>query len=99
MQIKTPKDLGLFIRDSRKKLHLSQQDLADRVGVGRHWIVGIERGKPGAGVGLVLRTLHALGLEFSIEAGAGPHTASPIRRPEIDIDIDAVIDKARGRPR
>ncbi len=45
MQIRTPLDLGLAIRDRRRKLKLSQTELARKAGVGRQWVVAIEHGK------------------------------------------------------
>jgi len=66
MLVRTPGDLGKLIRVRRRALGLGQQELADRVGVSRLWIVEFERGKPRAEVGLVLRTLNALGLELDI---------------------------------
>ena len=69
MRIRTPLDLGLVIRDRRRKLGLSQTELARKVGVGRQWVVSIERGKSRAELGLVLRTLSALDLSFTTDAG------------------------------
>ncbi len=95
MQIRTPVDLGLVIRDRRRKLQLSQAALARKVGVGRQWVVGIEHGKPRAELGLVLRTLSALGLSFRIDAGDSLPASSDDITP---IDIDAVVNAAkRGR--
>lgn len=56
------KDLGALIRDQRGRMGLTQQQLADRVGVSRVWLVALEKGKPSAQVGLVFRTLMELGL-------------------------------------
>ena len=57
MHVRTPLDLGLILRDSRRKLGLSQGELATRAGVGRQWLVAIEHGKARAEIGMVLRTL------------------------------------------
>ena len=59
MQIRTPLDLGLAIRDRRRRLKLSQTELARKAGVGRQWVVAIEHGKSRAELGLVLLTLSA----------------------------------------
>jgi HTH-type transcriptional regulator / antitoxin HipB len=69
MRIINPTDLGLAIRDRRRKLGLGQRELADRVGVSRQWIVEVEHGKARAEVGLVLRTLQALEIGLFLEAG------------------------------
>ena len=65
MQVRTPLDLGLVIRERRRKLGLSQNALAEKTGVGRQWLVAVEHGKARAEIGLVLRTLAALGLTLS----------------------------------
>ena len=93
MQIRTPIDFGLVIRDRRRKLKLSQAELAHQLGVGRQWIVGIERGKPRAEIGLVLRTLLALGLSLKIDAGDRLSASGDDVTP---VDIDAVVSAARG---
>jgi hypothetical protein len=54
------------------------------VGVSRLWINQIERGKPGASIGLVLRTLMVLGIELT-----------PGNAPATTPDIDAIVDGAR----
>ncbi len=88
MRIRTPLDLGLVIRDRRRKLGLSQADLAHKAGVGRQWLVAVEHGKARAALGLVLRTLNALDLSVSVEPG---------NRPDVDDlpDIDAVVAAAK----
>ena len=97
MRIRTTTDLGLVIRDRRRKLGLDQRVLADRVGVSRQWIVEIEKGKPRAEVGLLLRTLETLGLDLMVDARDTSTLESTV--PVVDIDIDAVIDQARGGKR
>jgi HTH-type transcriptional regulator / antitoxin HipB len=88
------KDLGAVIRERRRRLHLSQQALADRVGVSRQWIIEAEHGKPRAPVGLVLRTLDALGMNLAIEE-ARPDDA---RGSGGAADIDAIVRRARKAP-
>jgi HTH-type transcriptional regulator / antitoxin HipB len=97
MLIASATDLGLVIRDRRKALGLDQRTLAQRVGVSRQWIVEIESGKPRAEVGLVLRTLRALDVEIDVKVGARPKAS---KRDAADlVDLDALIDKARGKRR
>ena len=86
--VRTPKDLGAAIRDHRKRLGLDQRALAARVGVSRQWIVEAEAGKPRAALGLVLRTLDALGVTLAIEPEARPG-------PRAVTDIDAVVRRSR----
>lgn len=56
-------NLGVRIRDRRKALGLTQQELAASVGVSRKFIVDLEAGKESASLGLSLRVLHELGFE------------------------------------
>lgn len=94
MHIRTPLELGLVIRQQRRHLDLSQTDLARRVGVGRQWIIAIEQGKTRAELGLVLRTLAALGLTLAINDGGEAKTQTDNGLGPID--IDAVVDARRG---
>jgi HTH-type transcriptional regulator/antitoxin HipB len=95
MHIRTPLDLGLVIRQQRRRLGLNQTELAARVGVGRQWIVAIEHGKASAELGLMLRTLAALGLTLSVDGGND--TPSQRGGAAAPIDLDAIVDAAKGR--
>jgi HTH-type transcriptional regulator/antitoxin HipB len=79
MQIRTPLDLGHAIRERRKQLELDQRELADRVGVSRQWLVEIERGKPRAEVGLLLRVLRELELRLETLAPGEARAAAKRR--------------------
>ena len=91
MFIRTPRDLGAAIRDQRTQQGLDQHELAARVGVSRQWIIEVEKGKPRAQVGLVLKTLGALGVWFSLETPV----PSPGPESEMEPDLDAIIDRSR----
>jgi y4mF family transcriptional regulator len=95
MQLRTPTDFGLVIRSRRRELGMSQQALSEQVGVSRQWIVEVEKGKPRAEIGLLLRTMRVLDLQIVAESPQRQQTTDP--PPMVDIDIDAVIDRARGR--
>jgi len=92
--IRNAADVGAIIRDRRRKLGLDQSALARRVGVSRQWIVDIEKGKPRAGIELVLRTLAALGVSLAPADRPGPRQ----RAAAAAVDLDAIIDAAR-RPK
>ena len=62
MRIRTPREIGLLIRDRRKARGLSQAALAERVGASREWVRHLEAGRPGLELGLTLRALGALGI-------------------------------------
>jgi HTH-type transcriptional regulator/antitoxin HipB len=91
MRIRTPADLGTLIRNTRKKFRLDQSTLAKKVGVSRLWLVEIEKGKPRAEIGLVLRTLDALRVSLS----ATMAETTPHKHTESDVDIDRIVAIAR----
>lgn len=98
--IRTPVDFGALIRDRRRVLGLGQADLAAQIDVSRVWVNQVERGKPGAHLGLILRALGALGVELSVNIsgnseGERPSAAAPIMTP----DIDAIVANARRKRR
>jgi y4mF family transcriptional regulator len=86
MRIGSARDLGLFVRQSRRDLGKTQTELATEARVSRRWLAALEGGKATAEFGLVLRTLHALGLVLE---------ASPRKLGPNDIDLDALIDSYR----
>jgi len=92
LPLRTPADVGALIRDRRRVLELDQADLARMIGVSRLWVNQVEKGKPGASLGLVLRALDALGVRPMVEVGA---TDAPPARPVATADIDAIVAAAR----
>jgi HTH-type transcriptional regulator/antitoxin HipB len=51
----------MALRSARKRLGLTQAELALAAGVGVRFLVELEHGKPTARLGLVLRVIDALG--------------------------------------
>jgi HTH-type transcriptional regulator / antitoxin HipB len=100
MRIRTVTDLGSIIRDSRIKSGLDQKSLAQRIGVGREWIIDVEKGKPRAQVGLVLRAINALAIALDARPETPPQKKdTSSKRVEAPVDIDAIIDAARKQRR
>jgi HTH-type transcriptional regulator/antitoxin HipB len=89
MFVRTPADLGAIIRERRRELGLGQAELAERIGVSRQWIIGVERGHARAELGLVLRALDTLAIRLNAAVEASP--AQPSTSP----DIDAIVAAAR----
>ncbi len=89
MYVRTPADLGAIIRERRRELGLGQAELAERIGVSRQWIIGVERGRARAELGLVLRALDALAIRLNAASEDTP------ARPGTTPDIDAIIASAR----
>ena len=65
-RIRTAEELGSVIRSARRKTELDQETTADLIGVGPRFLGEVERGKPSARLGLVLKVLERLGLEVWI---------------------------------
>jgi transcriptional regulator with XRE-family HTH domain len=82
MRLNTPRDLGLYIRDRRRALALTQAGLAASAAVSRRWLSELEAGKSTAEVGLVFRVLHALDVRLD---------AAPEERGPDDIDLDDLL--------
>ena len=95
MFLRTPADFGAVIRERRRRAGLNQAALAAKVGVGRQWIVEVERGKPGAPLGLILRTLAALNISLvTDERGRKNERASGDRG---GVDLDALLNNLRRK--
>jgi len=94
--IRTPREMGAVLREHRRRLNLSQAELADKIGTHRRWVLEVEQGKPGAAVGLVLQALLAVGARVIVEPAPGgvPREGAASG---LHTDIDAVVEAARRR--
>lgn len=95
MRIRTVTDLGAFIRERRTTLGMDQAALAKKAGTSRKWLVEVERGKPGAEIGLILRTLKSLEISIGVEADAPVETLSQGKVKASD--INSVLDSLKKR--
>ena len=93
MRIRTATDLGAFIRERRTRLGMDQIALAKKAGTSRKWLVEVEQGKPGAEIGLILRTLKSL--EISIDMEANSSVATPLTTKAKAPDINSVLDSLK----
>lgn len=64
--ISDPAALGLLVRETRRAFRLTQPKLALSAGVGVRFLVDIEKGKPTAQIGKIMRVLAALGIEMQL---------------------------------
>jgi len=64
--LRNAEQLGTTVRLKRKEQGLSQNRLAELLGVERKWVLRLEAGNPKAELGLVLKTLDVLGLRASL---------------------------------
>ena len=95
--IRTPSDLGALIRERRIKLGLDQLTLAKKAGTSRKWLIEVEKGKPRAEIGLILRTLKAVGITLA-ESSATADVPTRRRTSTAEaVDIDRVIDNLKRR--
>jgi HTH-type transcriptional regulator/antitoxin HipB len=66
MYIKDPKQLGAFIKELRKKIGITQKDVALTTGIGLRFIIELEQGKPTCQLAKVLQVLHILGIKLDL---------------------------------
>jgi len=62
----TAASLGKLIRQTRKKLGVTQKDLAMTSGTGIRFIIDLEHGKETCEIGKVLTILNTLGITMSL---------------------------------
>jgi HTH-type transcriptional regulator / antitoxin HipB len=76
--IRNSVELGEVIRAERKRLKVTQKELAMAAGTGLRFLIELERGKPTSRIEGVFKVLQALGLKLAIgTTGAGEGTAAP----------------------
>lgn len=64
--IQSPEDIGKIIRAVRKKLGVTQSDLALTAGTGLRFIIELEKGKVTCQIGKVLQVLQVLGIQLHL---------------------------------
>ena len=67
MKIQDAESLGQAIRQQRRRLKVTQRDLAMTSGTGLRFIIDLEKGKPTCQMGKALEIVRALGLKLDIE--------------------------------
>ena len=101
--METVNSIRLAARGKRRALELSQEQVAKRAGVSRKWLSEFELGKVEVELGLVLRLLEVLDLEFTVESKHPAQRQSAKRSqskkavvPTIDIvqiDLDKLLSE------
>ena len=66
MNVRNSKEIGSVIREKRKRLKLTQKEVAGLCNVGVRFLSELENGKDTSEIGLVLRILANLGMDFQI---------------------------------
>ncbi len=82
-QVTTVRELGASLRARRRRIGLTQAQVAQRAHVTRQWLVRLERGHPNAELGLVLDVARAL--DVAIEFRPVPAQVAG------DVDLDQVL--------
>jgi y4mF family transcriptional regulator len=62
----TVQEVGELIRESRKRLGVTQKDLALTSGTGLRFIIDLEKGKETCQIGKVLTVLQTLGIGIAL---------------------------------
>ena len=66
----TTQVIGQIIRENRKKLGVTQKDLALTSGTGLRFVIDLEKGKETCQIGKVLTVLQTLGIQIALTAPA-----------------------------
>lgn len=69
MLIKSVKDLGLLVKEARKKQKLTQVELAQLSNLGTRFISDLENGKPTCEIEKVLKVVANLGIKLEVNNG------------------------------
>jgi HTH-type transcriptional regulator/antitoxin HipB len=72
----TSQQIGRTIRDTRKKLGVTQKDLALTSGTGLRFVIDLERGKETCEIGKALRVLQTLGIKLTLTPPATTATTT-----------------------
>ena len=62
----TTQQIGRMIRDTRKKLGVTQKDLALTSGTGLRFVIDLERGKETCEIGKALTVIQTLGIRLAL---------------------------------
>jgi HTH-type transcriptional regulator / antitoxin HipB len=61
-----PQDIGRMVRETRKKLGVTQKDLALTSGTGLRFVIELEKGKPTCEIGKALTVVQTLGIRITL---------------------------------
>lgn len=70
-------ELGAAILAERKRLKVTQKELAMAAGTGLRFLIELERGKPTTRIDGVFKVLHALGMKLSVLDGEDRGVVAP----------------------
>jgi y4mF family transcriptional regulator len=62
----SPQDIGRIVRETRKKLGVTQKNLALISGTGLRFVIELEKGKPTCEIGKALTVVQTLGIRIAL---------------------------------
>ena len=62
----TPQEIGRIVRETRKKLGVTQKDLALTSGTGLRFVIELEKGKPTCAIAKALTVVQTLGIRITL---------------------------------
>lgn len=66
-----PRDFGDILAGRREEMSISQEDLAERLGIARSYLSELESGKSTLQLGRLFRALHVLGVDIEVSWESG----------------------------
>lgn len=74
-------EIGNIIRETRRKLGVTQKQLALTSGTGLRFIIDLEKGKETCEIGKALTILNTLGIKMTLTPPAAPMREGPANGP------------------
>lgn len=68
--VTSPEEIGRALRERRRELKMTQQEVADSIGVARRVVGELERGKPTVQLQIAMDVSNVLGLDMNLAARA-----------------------------
>jgi transcriptional regulator with XRE-family HTH domain len=96
MQAKSVRELGAVLREARVARGQTQRELADEISVTQSAISKVEKGYPGASIGLIFQILRALELPLTL-GGEGARAAPPLKSDDDFVDLEAIANTGLKR--
>lgn len=93
--IRSAAEFGRAVRDRRRALGLTQEELAGRCGVGKRFIVDLEAGKSTSQIGKALTAASEVGIALSDTGRTSPGTSATKADPAKPDEHDLLADLPR----
>jgi|688.fasta_scaffold1367519_1 transcriptional regulator with XRE-family HTH domain len=98
MRARSVRELGAVLRERRIARGRTQRELAEEINVTQSAISKVEKGYPGASIGLIFQMLRALDLPLQLDEEGPPPAPAPAHMAEdACIDLDAIADTGLNR--